>query len=40
MKLFEIIYEDGQKFILFFKCKADAWHAHPKAYTVNEVVIT
>lgn len=39
MKIFEVIYEDGLKYIIFANSKADAWKQHPMAWLVNEVIV-
>lgn len=40
MKMYEVKYESGECVIMFADSRADAWNKHPKAWLVNEVVIT
>ena len=39
MRMFQVVYVTGEKFIAFANHRADVWYKHPKAWRVFEVVI-
>jgi hypothetical protein len=39
MRIFEVIYEEGDKLIVFANNRADVWFKHPIAWRVFEVII-
>ncbi len=39
MLMFQVIYEDGTRCIIFAKDRAEAWSKHPLAWRVYEIVV-
>jgi hypothetical protein len=39
MLMFQVIYENGERHIIFAKDRADAWSKHPLAWRVYEIEI-
>lgn len=39
MRMFQVVYEEGDKVIIFARDKSDAWFKHPMAWLINEVIV-